>query len=148
MRTGRNKNQRKAADEIFWAAVSAASPYASIRANLKLLPKKLKIYDLSLDLKSIKDIYLIGAGKAACPMAKAVEEALGRRIKAGSVVTKYGHGFQLKYAKVIEAGHPLPDRNGLKGARGIIDIARTAREGDLVIFLLSGGASALLPDRK
>lgn len=145
MRTGRNKEHRKAAEEIFRAAVSAASPYGSIRANLKLLPKKLKIYDLSLELKSIKNIYLIGAGKAACPMAKAVEDALGRRITAGSVVTKYNHASKLKYAEVIEAGHPLPDGNGLKGARGIIDIARAAREGDLVIFLLSGGASALLP---
>src|SRR5574337_1957766 len=100
MRTGRNKNQRKAAEEIFWAAVSAASPYASIRANLKLLPNRLKIYDLSLDLKSIKDIYLIGAGKAACQMAKAVEETLGGRIKTGCVVTKYNHALKLKYAEV------------------------------------------------
>ncbi len=146
MRTGRgNKSPRKAAEEVFWAAISAASPYGSVRSNLKLLPKRLKIYNLSLDLKSIKNIYLIGAGKAACPMAKAAEDALGGLIKAGCVVTKYNHALKLKYAEVIEAGHPLPDRNGLKGAGGIIDMARAAGEGDLVIFLLSGGASALLP---
>ncbi|MBI5492410.1 MAG: glycerate kinase [Deltaproteobacteria bacterium] len=145
MRTARNKSSRKAAEEIFRAAVSAASPYDSVRSNLKLLSKKLKIYNLSLDLKSIKNIYLIGAGKAACPMAKAVEDALGSRIKAGCVVTKYNHALKLKYAEVIEAGHPLPDRNGLKGAQKILEIARSAGQGDLVIFLLSGGASALLP---
>jgi hydroxypyruvate reductase len=78
-------------------------------------------------------------------MARAVEELLGGRATSGLIVTKYGHSKPLKKIRTIEAGHPLPDGSGLKGAGEILKIAAQAGEDDLLIVLLTGGASALLP---
>jgi len=79
-------------------------------------------------------------------MAKETERILGDKITGGHVVTKYGHGTNLKYLKLTEAGHPIPDANGVKGTREMLDIARQAVEDDLVVCLISGGASALMAD--
>ncbi|MBI5584741.1 MAG: glycerate kinase [Deltaproteobacteria bacterium] len=70
---------------------------------------------------------------------------LGHRIRQGLVVTKYGHGRKLRNIRVVEAGHPVPDRAGLQGAGEMISLLEQAGEGDLIIFLTSGGCSALLP---
>jgi glycerate-2-kinase len=79
-------------------------------------------------------------------MADAVERILGNRITAGHIVVKYGHSCKLKYIKVTEAGHPEPDSNGYKATFSIMNIVDRAKSNDLVICLLSGGGSALLPD--
>ncbi|MBZ0221089.1 MAG: glycerate kinase [Candidatus Methylomirabilis sp.] len=135
--------------KIFEAAVNAASPYAAVRANLRLVrsPEKsvLKVKNASVGLKKGGRVFVIGAGKGAPSMARAVEGLLGNRISGGLVVTKYGHSLPLKRIEVMEAGHPIPDRNGLLAAERMIKTAEGAGEDDLVIFLLTGGASALLP---
>jgi len=78
-------------------------------------------------------------------MAAAVEQLLKTRIDAGLVVTRYGHGGALSRIEVVEAGHPIPDRTGLAAGQRVLDLTKKAGERDLVIVLLSGGASALLP---
>lgn len=78
-------------------------------------------------------------------MAVALEEILGDAISEGVVVTKYGYGLPCKTVRVIEGGHPVPDRSGGRGAREILKLARRSSEGDLLIGLWSGGGSALLP---
>ncbi len=78
-------------------------------------------------------------------MAAAVEQLLKTRIDAGLVVTRYGHGGALSRIEVVEAGHPIPDRTGLAAGQRVLDLIKKAGERDLVIVLLSGGASALLP---
>jgi hydroxypyruvate reductase len=78
-------------------------------------------------------------------MAAAVEQLLKTRIDAGLVVTRYGHGGALSRIEVVEAGHPIPDRAGLAAGQRVLDLIKKAGERDLVIVLLSGGASALLP---
>jgi hydroxypyruvate reductase len=78
-------------------------------------------------------------------MASAIEDVLGERITEGIVNVKYGHVAGLKYVKLIEAGHPVPDRNGRDGAMAILNLAKRAKKDDLVISLVSGGGSALLP---
>lgn len=78
-------------------------------------------------------------------MAAAVEQLLKTRIDAGLVVTRYGHGGTLSRIEVVEAGHPIPDRTGLAAGQRVLDLIKKAGERDLVIVLLSGGASALLP---
>lgn len=133
------------AEEIFRAAITAASAYEAVKASIRLNPRTLRISSLSFDLKKIKRIFVIGAGKAASPMALAVEDAIGPLIAGGCIVTKYGHGRPLRHIRVIEAGHPVPDSSGLAGSRELLSIAEGADSGDLVICLLSGGASALLP---
>ena len=78
-------------------------------------------------------------------MAAAVESLLKTRIDAGLVVTRYGHGGPLSRIEVVEAGHPIPDRSGLAAGQRVLELIKKAGERDLVIVLLSGGASALLP---
>lgn len=78
-------------------------------------------------------------------MAQALEKIFGDRITKGFVTTKYGHSLPLKKIEVIEAGHPIPDQKGFKGAKKIQSLLKESGTEDLVIFILSGGASALLP---
>ncbi len=90
------------------------------------------------------DIILIGIGKASWTMAKAASEALGRRIRHGAIVTKYGHSRgPITGIEIFEAGHPLPDNNTIKAAERILEITRGLKNGQRVLFLVSGGGSAL-----
>jgi hydroxypyruvate reductase len=137
---------KKHAKEIFLHALKAVSPDAAVKSHLKVLPEgSLKVGGTRYDLKRYRNIFVIGGGKAACPMAKAVEDLLGGSISGGLVVTKYGHTLKLKRIKAIEAAHPIPDGAGLAGARAVLKMASDAGPEDLVICLVSGGASALLP---
>lgn len=87
---------------------------------------------------------VVGAGKAAAAMAKAVEDHYRGTIEAGLVVTRYQHGLPLKKIEVIEAGHPMPDNSGEIAARRILELAGTLGPDDLLLCLISGGGSALL----
>jgi len=86
---------------------------------------------------------VLGAGKAAASMAAEFERAWGRPVE-GLVVTRYAHSCPTAHVEVVEAGHPMPDAEGAATAGRILDLARSATEDDLVVFLGSGGASALL----
>lgn len=89
-------------------------------------------------------VVLAAAGKAAWQMAKAAEDCLGDRIDAGVVVTKYGHVLgPIPGVTCYEAGHPVPDENSFKGTQAVLDLVSGLTENDTVIFLLSGGGSAL-----
>ena len=87
---------------------------------------------------------VLGAGKAAAAMARAVEETWPDRALEGLVVTRYGHAVPCRSIRVIEAAHPVPDRAGEDAARQILALAGAAGPDDRLLFLLSGGASALL----
>lgn len=145
--TGRNK--KDTLRDIFNAAIDAASPYTAVHGNLRITRSGkrllLKTKSSSIDLNRFKRIFVAGAGKAVCPMARAAEELLGNRITDGLVVTKYGHSEPLKRIRVKEAGHPLPDRSGVEAASEMLRMASGAGEDGLFLFLLTGGASALLP---
>ncbi len=139
-------NRRKAALEIFLASVESVKPDNLINRFMQLNKNILQIDETTFDLSVIKNIYVVGAGKASSIMAKAVESVLGSRITSGQIVTKYGHGVPLRFIGLTEAGHPVPDENGLNGTARIMSIVDRAGEGDLVICLISGGGSALLTD--
>jgi len=96
------------------------------------------------NIKNYNRLIVTGAGKASAPMVKAIEEILGNYISNGHIIVKYGHSTTLKYVNCIEAGHPIPDSNGIKGTKKVINLLRSADRGDLVIFVLTGGASSLL----
>jgi len=91
-------------------------------------------------------LLIIGFGKAACPMAKAVEDGLMGFIGKGVLITKYKHceRYRPEIVRIIEAGHPVPDENGMTGTEEIIRLLRDADEHTLVVCLISGGGSALL----
>ena len=91
-----------------------------------------------------KNIYLVAIGKAAWRMAKSAHEELGERIKGGIVLTKYGHSFgKIPKIEVIEAGHPISDENTILGTQKVVDLVKHLGVDDEVVFLVSGGGSAL-----
>jgi hydroxypyruvate reductase len=125
---------RRQALSIFRAALAAADPGDAVLRHLR-----------SRDYARFRHIYVIGAGKAGASMALATERVLGRRISAGLVNVKYGNTAKLRRIELNPCGHPLPDEAGVAGAMRIAEIAAQASAGDLVLCLISGGASALLP---
>ena len=98
-----------------------------------------------ISLEETGRILVLGAGKASSQMARALERRLGKRIHNGTVVTQYGHAEKCRRIEVLEASHPVPDISGLEASRKIEEWASGARREDLIIFLLSGGGSALMP---
>jgi len=119
---------------IFRAALRAADPAGAVTRYLA-----------RRNLARYRNIYVVGAGKAGASMALATERALGRRITAGLINVKDGHLARLRRIELNECGHPVPDARGVAGAERITELARSAGAGDLVICLISGGGSALLP---
>src|SRR5258708_10895352 len=88
---------------------------------------------------------VVGAGKAAASMARAVEEHWPKdKTLEGVVITRYGHGLPLSRIRVIEAGHPVPDESGGAAAREVLALAQGLGEDDLLLVLVSGGGSSLL----
>ncbi|MCK4922292.1 MAG: glycerate kinase [Bacteroidales bacterium] len=141
-----NSHQRQKAIEIFLAGVESVKPNNLIKRYVSVNPDTLQIEDISFDLSIIKNIYVVGFGKASAAMAHALESILGSRIRAGHIITKYEHSAPLNFIDITEAGHPVPDENGVKGTDHILSIVNKAEKDDLVICLISGGGSALLAD--
>ncbi len=87
-------------------------------------------------------IHVLGAGKAAATMAAGLEKIFGEMIEGGIVATKYGHGALLKKIRIIEAAHPVPDVESERAGRALAQYAQSLGENDVVLFVVSGGASA------
>ena len=122
-----NADQLKA---LFAAGVAAADPLRLVPPHLPPAPAGRAI--------------VVGAGKAAATMARAVDDAWAKVDLEGMVVTRYGHGVPARRISVIEAGHPVPDAAGVFAARQIAGLVERAAPEDLVLVLISGGASSLL----
>ncbi|HEX4985390.1 MAG TPA: glycerate kinase [Burkholderiales bacterium] len=115
---------------MFDAAVAAAQPDKTLPAFLPPPPKGRTL--------------VIGCGKAAASMAKAVEDHWPGEL-SGMVVTRYGYGVPTRRIEVVEAAHPVPDEAGRRGAERMLKMVQGLSAEDLVLFLVSGGGSALLP---
>ncbi len=141
---------KRMAKAIFLKALSAVVPSKILKDRIRIQRDRLSVRmegDLEkvFDLNAFDKIFLVGSGKASTSMAQAIEEIFGDRLTKGVITTKYGHLLPLKKTKIIEAGHPIPDQKGYEGARKIQRLLKESGPKDLVIFLLSGGGSALLP---
>ena len=132
-------------DRIFRAGLAAVDPVRSVYRHCRRQGDLLTIDDKTFDLSRFREVVILGAGKAGAPMAAALETLLADRITRGLVVVKYGHVKPLETVELVEAGHPVPDENGLDGAGRVLSVAESADRDTLVIGLLSGGGSALLP---
>jgi len=136
---------RKDARAIFDAALKAADPVEAVRRHVRVEAGVLVAGRRRYRLDAFERVWILGAGKASAAMAQACEHVLGSRVAGGLIVTKYGHGAHLRRVKIHEAAHPVPDEAGLEGARQLIELASRTSASDLVLFLVSGGASALTP---
>ena len=126
-----NQTLRNHADRIVREAIAAVQPDAAVHRALAGLSFQGRVL-------------LVSAGKAAWQMAKAASECLGSRIEKGVVVTKYGHVMgPIANFDCYEAGHPVPDENSFRGTQAALDLVNGLTERDTVLFLLSGGGSAL-----
>lgn len=139
-------NKRQTAIDIFLAGVESVKPGNLIERYVSIDGDSLQIENLRFDLLTLKNIYVVGAGKASAAMAQAIESILGSRITSGHIVTKYDHSVPLEFIGITEAGHPVPDENGINGTAQILSIVKGAGKDELVICLISGGGSALLAD--
>jgi len=135
---------KQTACAIFRAGVLAVDAGEALKTELKRKEDRLFVGPHTYDPSLFQRVFVVGAGKASGPMAAALEEIISDRISAGFVNVKYGHLVSTRKIVLHEAGHPIPDKNGLKGAKAIADILKEASRYDLVICLFSGGGSALL----
>ncbi|MEP7110738.1 MAG: glycerate kinase [Ferruginibacter sp.] len=137
---------KEKAIQIFKAAVAAVQPDQLLPSHLFIENHTLHILGQRFFVNGLHNIYLLGAGKASAAMAKTVEDILGNLITAGIVVTKYGHALPLQKIVCIEAAHPVPDEQGVAATTKTIQLLQQADENDIIICLISGGASSLWID--
>lgn len=135
---------RQDARTIFDAGVKAADPVKAVSRHIRRVRGSIEVDGHRYRLSDYRNVYVVGAGKGSAKMAGAVEEMLGHRIAGGIVIVKVGYSVPLRKLIVIEAGHPIPDGNGVRGTVRLMNLLRKTTAEDLVFCLLSGGGSALL----
>ena len=127
------------------AAIAAVDPATAVRETVALARGGIQIGRLHVPDADAQRVIVLGAGKASPRMAAALVEILGDRVRDGLVVTKDGYASPAGQVEIVEAGHPVPDARGQAATRRLLDAARGAGEGDLVLGVISGGGSALTP---
>jgi hydroxypyruvate reductase len=138
-----DRERRERVLPILSAALDAVDPYTAVRRALERDGETLRVAGRSYDLRRIGRVLVVGAGKAGAPMARSVEEVLGDRLSAGAVNVKRGHAEPTRRVRLREAGHPIPDADGVAGTGAIVELLGTTGPEDLVVCLISGGGSAL-----
>jgi hydroxypyruvate reductase len=134
---------------IMAAALDAVAPAEAVRRHLKREGVRIKIGGQAYNLDTFQRVLMIGFGKASIPMGEAAAEILGAFLQEGVLITKsklsngeYANGK--RQASIFEGGHPVPNQRSIAGAQKIVDLLTSTTGEDLVIFLISGGGSALL----
>jgi hydroxypyruvate reductase len=132
------------AEDLFREGLQAVRAEAAIRKHVRRVKDQLRIGTSTYTIGAGHRVLVVGGGKAAAGMAAALEKILDGRLESGLVAVKDGHLAPTEQVEIVEAGHPVPDVRSADAAERVLEIARSAREGDLLIVLLTGGASALL----
>lgn len=136
---------RNHADEIFKSAIEAVDAEQCVRAFVSRDGSSLRVDKTQYDLSEYDAVYIVGAGKASPRMAAPLVDLLGVDLTGGVINTKYEHSEDIGIIKVVECGHPVPDEAGVGGTNDILEVLNAADERSLVICLLSGGGSAIMP---
>ncbi len=132
---------------VMAAAIRAVDPEQAVRRHLRREGDCVWVGERAYDLTAFERVWLVGAGKAGLPMARAAIDVLGERVSGGVIIVKEGYagsGSSLPGITLLEAGHPLPDERGMQATRQLIAVLEGAGPRDWVLCLLSGGGSALL----
>lgn len=130
---------------IFQAGLQAANPVEAVQRHLQRDGDTLSVNGVPYPLGAVRQVRVVGMGKASAVMAKPLHDLLGDRISGGIINVKYGHRFPLSGIQVVEAGHPVPDEAGLRGTKEMLRFLADTEAEDLVFCLISGGGSALSP---
>lgn len=139
-----DRNIRTILKQLLLAGLDAADPELAIRRAVRIRHNSLRVGALQYDLTQFSRIVCIGAGKASGVMAAALERQLGSRLEGGLVVVNDRRAANTKRIQLIEARHPVPDRRSEQAARTMIRLLESLTDRDLVLMVLSGGASSLL----
>ena len=139
-----DKNARTMLKQLLLAGLEAADPETAIRRAVRVRNNRLRVGMREYNLSGFSRIVCIGAGKASGAMAAALERQFGARLEGGLVVVTDGHAEKTKRIRLIEARHPVPDYRSEQAARRIVRLLESLSERDLVLVVLSGGASSLL----
>ena len=142
-----DRKARTVALKILEVALNAVDPRRAVRNHVRRVNGVLSIDKLTFDLDKFQRVFVVGGGKASGAMAEAVEELLADRLTRGFVNVLRGTKSDFETHKIFLNGadHPIPDEDSVKGARKIIQLISEANENDLIICLISGGGSALMP---
>jgi glycerate 2-kinase len=143
--TPRIRESRAVALQCLERGINAAEPKQLVKAKVKVENNQLQVEGYSFDLGKFNHVYVVGGGKAGGKMAQSIEEILGVHVTAGAVNIPYGTREETHVIELYEASHPVPDEAGVKGTARIVALAEQADENDLVICLISGGGSSLMP---
>jgi len=143
-----NEKLEKDINYIVNQALLSVSPYNCVANKVDIQGNDLFIFEKKIDLNKINDIYVIGVGKAVIPMAGAVIDKIGSRIKSGLLISKHqiiqkANGFGDKI-QIIYGGHPIPNGQSLESTKELTTLLKKVTENDLIINLISGGGSALI----
>ncbi|MGC9345465.1 MAG: glycerate kinase type-2 family protein [Candidatus Bathyarchaeales archaeon] len=140
-----NRKARALALKSLEFALNAVDPKQIIKSKLSLKNSILKVDVYSFDLKKFTNIYVVGGGKASGLMAEALEQILGKHLTNGCINVPHGSKHKTEIIKLHEASHPIPDEAGVEGTRRMLEIAEQAKKDDLIICLISGGGSSIMP---
>jgi glycerate 2-kinase len=140
-----DRRARRLALNCLESALYSVDPNRIIKSRVHLRNSALRIDQYSFDLRKFKHVYVVGGGKASGSMAVALEQILEDRITCGLVNVPKKDKNRTKIISLHEASHPIPDESGVAGTRRMLKIAEQAEEHDLVICLISGGGSSLMP---
>ncbi|MGQ9538853.1 MAG: glycerate kinase type-2 family protein [Candidatus Bathycorpusculaceae bacterium] len=140
-----DKEARELALKSLEAAIKAADPKLIIKSKVLLEGASLRVGGYIFDLEKFENIYVVGGGKASGSMAEAVEALLCKKITEGVINVPRGSKHQTSIIRLNEASHPVPDECGVEGAKRMLEMAEKAGEKDLLLCLISGGGSSLMP---
>ena len=129
---------------LIQSCLEAADPGQAMKRLITRKDHRLSVNSVRYDLSTYQRIVCVGAGKASAHMAVALEQILGEHLEGGIVILKDGYGAPCTKVRVVEASHPLPDARGVRATQQILKSVESLTKRDLLIVLLSGGASSLL----
>jgi glycerate-2-kinase len=142
--TVRQPRVRALLHRLLKAGLRAVDPGRALRSEVRREGHLLRVGNTRRDLRRYRRVVAVGAGKASARMAAALETVLGDNLDGGLVVVKYGHAVRTRKVRIVEAGHPVPDRAGQRAAARVLELVGGLTSDDLLLVLLSGGASSLL----
>ena len=139
-----NRRMKSILKQLLETGLEAAEPEKVIRKALHLKGRILFVGNRRFDLSKYKRVLCVGAGKASGKMAQAVERQLGKSLEGGVVVVNKGNRGSTRTIQIRSAGHPTPDKRSEQAGKQVLSLVRSLSPEDLLLVLLSGGASSLL----